>query len=78
MRNFCRISQLPEAPQQIIRALTQPAVRDTAATGAPVPTRRRNESCSLHGNCGWLCHEWYLAHPERIIPGGITYLTDSA
>ena len=26
----------------------------------------------------WLYHEWYLAHPERIIPGGITYLTDAA
>ncbi|SEP19537.1 amidohydrolase family protein [Trujillonella endophytica] len=24
----------------------------------------------------WLYHEWYLAYPERIIPGGITYLAD--
>lgn len=24
----------------------------------------------------WLFHEWYCAYPERIIPGGITYLTD--
>jgi predicted TIM-barrel fold metal-dependent hydrolase len=24
----------------------------------------------------WLYEEWYLAYPERIIPGGITYLTD--
>jgi predicted TIM-barrel fold metal-dependent hydrolase len=24
----------------------------------------------------WLYHEWYLAYPERIIPGGITYLSD--
>jgi predicted TIM-barrel fold metal-dependent hydrolase len=24
----------------------------------------------------WLYHEWHLAYPERIIPGGITYLAD--
>jgi predicted TIM-barrel fold metal-dependent hydrolase len=26
----------------------------------------------------WLYHEWYLAYPQRIIPGGITYLSDPA
>ncbi|QDQ98778.1 amidohydrolase family protein [Tomitella fengzijianii] len=24
----------------------------------------------------WLYNEWYLEYPERVIPGGITYLTD--
>jgi predicted TIM-barrel fold metal-dependent hydrolase len=24
----------------------------------------------------WLYNEWYLSYPERIIPGGITYLAD--
>ncbi|MEU1981820.1 amidohydrolase family protein [Nocardia sp. NPDC019395] len=26
----------------------------------------------------WLYNEWYLAYPTRVIPGGITYLGDSA
>jgi predicted TIM-barrel fold metal-dependent hydrolase len=26
----------------------------------------------------WLYNEWYLAYPERVIPGGITYLADPA
>ncbi len=24
----------------------------------------------------WLYEEWYLAHPDRIVPLGITYLSD--